>query len=365
MVETLAPGLFASSWTDGFVTFWAVANTTEREISGDLLVVRLLPKDRVYDVLRGVPMDVPPADNMIRGIIPAGGVGGFVAGPPERLGEDWHEFLSLQAKEYTSPAPPYPEVRQMRDTESLSPRAQASADRSASQLPEMVTVQPPRRVKLQMSYRVRECHFADELDRFHWREGKNTSRRFFREYEMGGYEISRTPITNAEYAVFLAKSSYEPVDTNRFLAHWIGGAPPQGQEMMPVTCISLEDAQAYAEWAKARLPRIEEWQFAAEHWSQHMYLQTPPEGGVSELTANAYTDGHTRFVLLKGGSPYQATGSEWYMDGGVRPAGWIAKMIRVTPGIDRCNTVGFRIARSREELNPKGDENEQPTQLEP
>ena len=62
------------------------------------------------------------------------------------------------------------------------------------------------------------------------------------------------------------------------------------------------------------------------------------------LTGNEYSDGRTRFVMLKGGSCYKAEGSDWYFDGGPQKNSFVAKMLLIWPGLDRCSTVGFRCA---------------------
>jgi formylglycine-generating enzyme required for sulfatase activity len=67
-------------------------------------------------------------------------------------------------------------------------------------------------------------------------------------------------------------------------------------------------------------------------------------GNTWELTESVRADGRTRFCILKGGSFYQAAGSEWYADGGPRPNQFAAKFLLMWPGLDRCATIGFRCA---------------------
>ncbi len=145
----------------------------------------------------------------------------------------------------------------------------------------------------------------------------------------------------------------------------------------PVVYVDINDARAYARWAGKRLPREEEWHLAAQGsdgrkwpWGMEydedkvntsgatMPVRSLPEGrspfgcfhmsgNVWELTESLRNDGHTRFLILRGGSFYDPnrdpqTASIWYFDGGPRPCDHHAKQILMWPGLDRCATVGFR-----------------------
>ncbi|MFC1806042.1 formylglycine-generating enzyme family protein [Planctomycetota bacterium] len=65
------------------------------------------------------------------------------------------------------------------------------------------------------------------------------------------------PVTNAQYAEFVATTGHRPPK------HWIGGVPPPGEESHPVVWLSWFDATACAEWAGKRVPTEDEWEYAA------------------------------------------------------------------------------------------------------
>lgn len=102
--------------------------------------------------------------------------------------------------------------------------------------------------------------------------------------ETGAFEISRTPITNRQYAAFVAATGHRAPDVDaatwkgyrlihpyeRTRRHaWSGGKPPAGREDHPVVLVSHADAEAYAAWLgdvtgrSWRLPSEPEWEKAA------------------------------------------------------------------------------------------------------
>ena len=216
------------------------------------------------------------------------------------------------------------------------------------------------------------------------------------ELNIPGFLMDKHPVTNAQFAQFLLQSKYRPKDTTNFLRHWQGGKIPKGQEQFPVIYVSYEDAQAYARWAKKRLPSEIEWQYAAQTsdlrewpWSKDAQVKreqqvitetltvsklqvdstlcntgngklypvgTYPKGAnpygledlvgcVWQMTNDLYSNGTNQYLILKGGSYYLPASSWWYVEGGPRELNYTQKLMRIAPGFERNGTTGFRCVR--------------------
>lgn len=189
------------------------------------------------------------------------------------------------------------------------------------------------------------------------------------------YAIRATAVTNADFLEFVHAAAYRPEDGRNFLKHITrtpdGSLParlPSEQESLPVTFVSLADAWAYARSRGQRLPTEAEWQWAAEgagrnlrypwgnderpvrgriHAALDAASATPQgvmglSGNAWELTDGEYTDGHTRFVMLRGGVFLPPGESEWLVARGPRPNDYHAKYILLCDGLDRSETISFR-----------------------
>ncbi len=187
------------------------------------------------------------------------------------------------------------------------------------------------------------------------------------------FYIDETHVTNAQFKAFLDASGYRPADATNFLKHWPEGTMPTALADHPVVYIDLNDARAYATWAGKRLPTEPEWHKAAQGddarawpWGNDFDesncaigatapVMAHPQGrsphGCYDMSGNVwhwldaeYDDGHNRFAILRGGSYFNAKGSGWYVVGGPQPTTSHAKLVLMSPSLDRSPTIGFRCA---------------------
>jgi serine/threonine-protein kinase len=128
-----------------------------------------------------------------------------------------------------------------------------------------------------------------------------------REVHLDGFYLDRTPITNAEFGVFVEATAYKPQDAGakRFLAHWRQGKPPKGEERHPVVFVSWFDARAYAAWAGRRLPTEAEWEKAARGTDGRKYPWGRSEPRSSQANFGRSREGTTPVGSFpEGASPY-------------------------------------------------------------
>jgi formylglycine-generating enzyme required for sulfatase activity len=119
------------------------------------------------------------------------------------------------------------------------------------------------------------------------------------EVRVAAFEIGKYPVTNREYAAFVAATGHEPP------ASWGGPTYPEGKGNHPVVRISHEDAVAYCDWLSRetgrayRLPTEAEWEKAARGERGLLY----PWGDVFDPDRCNTLEGHTFATLYKRARP--------------------------------------------------------------
>jgi formylglycine-generating enzyme required for sulfatase activity len=368
------PGVYISSWEGEGCILWTMVNRNNESAEGIILKRKSIDNVRTFDLIRGeeILTGNEKGSLTLKGKITARGIGCFVAIVKDNVKKDFKYFLTGQRKLFRSASEntDYPSV-------TIKRNAQQSVIHPV--LPEGMVMIPAASITMNVEYTFREPGgYGDISDHLKLAETHKLHSlcKIERKADIGRIAVDITPVTNRQFKVFIDQSGYKPVVPDNYLKHWKDGVIPPGKEDHPVVYIDLDDARAYAKWAGKRLPTEEEWQYAAQGpealvfpWgntfadgkcNQHRDGTTTPvgtfPGGSSpfgcfdmcgntwELTGNEYSDGRTRFVMLKGGSCYLASGSEWYFDGGPQKNSFIAKMLLTSPGLDRCATVGFRCA---------------------
>ena len=161
------------------------------------------------------------------------------------------------------------------------------------------------------------------------------------EIVLAAYAITRTPITNRQYADFVAATGHAApsVDAATWsgyklihpfeltLRHaWTGGGSPKGRADHPVVLVSHADAVAYAEWLSQvtgriwRLPSEPEWEKAVRGTDGRMFpwgpvwdperLNSHDRGPFDTTPVGSYAGGAGPFGLLDGaGQVFEWTAS--------------------------------------------------------
>ena len=154
------------------------------------------------------------------------------------------------------------------------PAATARADRShrAGRANSRRHGAHPGRPSLRFEVHGIEIEGADDIGvdvQYPWEDSPR--RHHSRAIDIAAFYIDQYPVTNQQFAAFLAATKYHPADDHNFLRDWKAGRYPAGWDNKPVTWVSLEDARAYAAWAGKRLPHEWEWQYAAQGTDGRLY----------------------------------------------------------------------------------------------
>lgn len=214
----------------------------------------------------------------------------------------------------------------------------------ALEVPELVaipagpTITGSDRAERESAYLLDEAAYGHSVTREgRWYENEPDRQ----EIALGAYAITRTPITNRQYADFVTATGHvaPSVDAATWsgykLIHpfertlkyaWIDGRPPVGRADHPVVLVSHADATAYAEWLSRvtgrlwRLPIEPEWEKAVRGTNGRMFpwgsdwdperLNSHDRGPFDTTPVGSYPSGAGPFGLLDGaGQVFEWTAS--------------------------------------------------------
>lgn len=247
------------------------------------------------------------------------------------------------------------------------------------------------RAEREAAYRLDEAAYGhDRTRRGRWYEGEGRRRTV----ELPAFAITRTPITNAEYAEFVATTGRSAPDVDpgtwagyglihpyaRTRRHaWRDGRPPPSRDRHPVVLVSHADAVAYAAWLSRRtsmrwrLPTEAEWEKAARGTDGRRFpwgdefdpnrLNSHDTGPFDTVPVASFSAGASPFGMMDAaGQVFEWTatpasagrfivkGGSWDDRGcGVcRPAARHGR-----PACLKHILVGFRLVREVEPLSPR------------
>ena len=192
--------------------------------------------------------------------------------------------------------------------------------------------------------------------------------------------LEKTEVTNQEYAEFVRETNHAAPESFR------NGKPVFGQELWPVSNVSVDDAKAFAEWRSKRdgvtyrLPTDEEWEYAARGGDQDLLYPWGNDWVEGRAVVNqpfpksvgSMPEGKNRWgVLDMFGNVWEWTSSKWNVYPGntqvevpAEYSSWIIKrggsftslpndkQLPITntfrdfaPATTKHPTIGFRLAR--------------------
>ncbi len=149
--------------------------------------------------------------------------------------------------------------------------------------------------------------------------------------DVEAFDITRTPITNAQYSAFVTSTDHPAPDvssdlwdsyglihpfarTRKFA--WVSGAVPPDREHHPVVLISYADAQSYARWLSEQtrqnwsLPTQDQWEKAVRGTRGYRFpwgnefdqrlLNSHDAGPFDTVAVGSFINGASEFGVLDG-----------------------------------------------------------------
>jgi len=328
----LQEGVFATMFS-GKSTLWTIVNRNEYDVRGEQMRVRHESGERYFDLWKGTELAarLDGNEDVLSFEIEGRGFGAVLA-RRAWADESLKSLMAFMSERSKRPLKSY--------SREWNPVRQTMVDVPATKRAESP---PPGMVPIPATGYDFEVH-GIEIEggnnpgvdvQYPW---EDVPRRYHHHrLHIPAFYIDRTPVTNAEFKIFLGKTSYHPRDDHNFLRDWKNWSFPAGWENKPVTWVSIEDARAYAAWAGKRLPHEWEWQYAAQSANGPYFDMT---GTVLQWT-DEYRDPHTRAAILRGGTSYRPKASVWYFPQ-ASSLNEHQKYLLMSPGRDRAETVGFR-----------------------
>ncbi len=373
---TVQHGIFASIFPGAGRTLWTLVNRNEFDVAGPQIRIANAAGRHYYDIWHGV--EIQPEINgqfaTLSFSMEAHGFGAILAVDAGAQAEGLEKLLAQMKASAAVPIQSLSEDWKFLPQKivEIKPTVQFTAASAG-----MVQIPAGEFVFKVSGVEIEGDDWIGLDVQYPWEDSPR--RGHARKMQIKGFYMDKYPVTNAEFLSFMESSSYKPADDHNFLRDWENGRPRGGWENKPVTWVSLEDARAYAQWARKRLPHEWEWQYAASGTDERLYpwgnqwddsavpepykgrdlpgpalVDAHPKGaspfGVMDMVGNVwqwtdeFVDEHTRAAILRGGSYYQPQGSMWYFPQAYKLTEH-GKYLLMAPSKDRAGTVGFRCVR--------------------